>query len=97
MMTVTKEAPATANPAKVGRSQIELASQFAALPEDALATTQQAAAFLSRSIPAMERDRQHGEGVPFVRIGRSIRYQKSIVLAYVQQNLRWSTSQGGAA
>jgi hypothetical protein len=76
---------------------IELANQFAALPIEALATTEQTAAFISRSVPAMERDRLTGDGIPYVRIGRLVRYQKSTVLAFVQQNMQRSTSQGGVA
>jgi predicted DNA-binding transcriptional regulator AlpA len=42
-----------------------------------LLTEPQAARYLTRSASSMRRDRKHGTGPIFVRIGRSIRYPKT--------------------
>lgn len=39
-----------------------------------LVTEKQAALYLARSVSSIRRDRRHGCGPVFVRIGRSIRY-----------------------
>ncbi len=73
----------------------DLAHEFAALPKDGLATTAQTAAFLNCSESKLERDRWAGGGVPFIKLNRAIRYQKSVVLAYLDQASRVSTSDMG--
>lgn len=69
-----------------------LSHQFASLPDGGLATTSQTAAFLNCSESKLERDRLVGDGIPFVRLGRSVRYQKSVVISHVVDAARVSTS-----
>ena len=76
--------------------RVDLAHQFAALPDDGLANTAQTAAFLNCSEGKLERDRWAGCGIPFVQLGRSIRYKKSVVMAHVNAAIRVSTSAMGA-
>lgn len=75
--------------------RIALAQEFAALPDEGLATTGQTAAFLNCSDSKLERDRWVGDGIPFVQLGRAIRYQKSVVMAHVSGATRVSTSAAG--
>lgn len=42
------------------------------------------------------KDRIGPARIPFVKIGRSVRYRKSDVLAFIDANIRQSTSDGGA-
>jgi hypothetical protein len=44
------------------------------------------------SVRTLQAARVNGSGVPFVRIGRSVRYRMEDVLAYEQRRLRTSTS-----
>ena len=61
-----------------------------------LLTTKQAANFLSVSAAFLERDRWAGARIPFVKLGtRSIRYREEDLERYVQQQVRFSTSEEG--
>lgn len=44
------------------------------------------------SVKKLQKDRLTGEGIPFLRIGRSIRYRMSDVLAFEEANMMTSTS-----
>jgi len=58
-----------------------------------LLTQKETAKYLKRSVKSLERDRFVGGGIPFVRVGRLIRYRSSDVLKYLDENTRTSTSQ----
>jgi predicted DNA-binding transcriptional regulator AlpA len=45
-----------------------------------------------RAIPTLQKDRLQGSGPPFVKIGRHVRYQASVVQAWLDKNTRQSTS-----
>lgn len=62
------------------------------LPE--VMTTKQLAALLSVGTAKLDEDRYLNRGIPYVRIGRSIRYLKADVLKFFEDN-RIRT--GGAA
>jgi excisionase family DNA binding protein len=64
-----------------------------------LLTTQDAAAYLTVSKAFLERDRWAGARVPFVKIGsRAVRYRVSDLEAYIESQVRLSTShQGGVS
>lgn len=47
-----------------------------------------------RAVPTLQKDRLRGEGFPFVKIGRHVRYQPSVVQAWLDANTRASTSGG---
>ena len=62
--------------------------------EDILLDEKQLAARWGLASPKkLQADRCSGNGCPFVRIGRAIRYQLSSIVAYEQANLRNSTSE----
>jgi predicted DNA-binding transcriptional regulator AlpA len=58
-----------------------------------LLTTKQAATYLCVSAAFLERDRWAGARIPFRRIGtRAVRYRLSDLETYVDQQIRYSTS-----
>jgi hypothetical protein len=48
-----------------------------------------------RSVKTVRNDRVRGTGVPFVRIGRSVRYRLSDIVRYEAERLCTSTSSNG--
>jgi len=58
--------------------------------------TQQAAAHLQISPSTLNKRRVFGDGPPFVKIGKSVRYRRSDLDAWTATRLRKSTSDGGA-
>ena len=49
------------------------------------------------STATLERDRWNGNGIPFIKIGRAVRYRKSDALAWVGKSpIQTSTSQAVA-
>lgn len=61
-----------------------------------LLTTKQAENFLSVSAAFLERDRWAGARIPFIKLGtRSIRYREEDLERYIQQQVRFSTSEEG--
>jgi hypothetical protein len=54
-----------------------------------------AAAFLGWSIHTLQRRRRTGSPIPFVKIGRSVRYDVDALEAYVRQQTFTSTAQYG--
>ena len=61
-----------------------------------LLTTKQAANFLTVSAAFLERDRWAGARIPFIKLGtRSIRYREEDLESYIQQQVRFSTSEEG--
>jgi hypothetical protein len=74
------------------KTRIELAAEFVALALESLATTAQTAAYLNCSEALLERRRWDGTGIPYLKIGRAVRYRKSDVLAYLEGKSRTSTT-----
>lgn len=63
----------------------------------ALLTTPQAANYLGVSKAFLERDRWAGARIPFIKLGtRSIRYRLDDLEAYIQKQVRLSTSESAA-
>ena len=61
---------------------------------NALLTTKDAAQFLGVSRAFLERDRWAGARIPFVRVGsRAVRYRQGDLDAYIEKQLRISTSE----
>lgn len=54
-----------------------------------------AAAYLGCSIHKLQRDRRIGSPVPFIKIGRSVRYDIDDLEKYIQQQTFTSTSAYG--
>jgi len=65
---------------------------------DVLLTTQEAAAILKSSSRTLEGWRVSGMvEIPFLKIGRSVRYRRLDILAVAEKNLRRTTSDPGTA
>jgi len=63
-----------------------------------LLTTREAATLLGVSKAFLERDRWAGARIPFIKVGsRSVRYRPSDLDAYLEANVRYSTSDTGPA
>ena len=59
-----------------------------------LLTTAEAATYLSMSKAFLERDRWAGARIPFIKMGsRAVRYRKSDLDAYIDKQVRTSTSE----
>lgn len=62
-----------------------------------LLSTTLAAKYLSVSNAFLERDRWAGARIPFIKIGsRAVRYRLSDLNAYIEQQVRHSTSEDSA-
>lgn len=70
-----------------------LLTEFLNLPADALTDQNHVAAYLDCSSGKLERDRWAGTGLPYLKIGRSVRYRKADVLAFVERSRRISTTE----
>ncbi|MFK5913042.1 MAG: helix-turn-helix domain-containing protein [Woeseiaceae bacterium] len=61
-----------------------------------LLTTAEAATYISMSKAFLERDRWAGARIPFIKMGsRAVRYRKSDLGAYIDKQVRISTSDNG--
>jgi predicted DNA-binding transcriptional regulator AlpA len=49
---------------------------------------------IGRSVPTLQKDRLCGNGPPFIKIGRLVRYRPSAVQAWLDERIRQSTSEG---
>jgi excisionase family DNA binding protein len=62
-----------------------------------LLTTKTAANYLGVSAAFLERDRWAGARIPFIKLGsRSIRYRQQDLDNYIEQQVRYSTSEESA-
>lgn len=64
-------------------------------PINVFLTETQLAERHQRSIKTLQNLRVTGEGIPFIKIGRSVRYRLCDLLEWEQKNLRSSTSDIG--
>jgi excisionase family DNA binding protein len=65
--------------------------------QDQLLTETEAAALLRQKVKTMRNLRVTGGGVPFVKLGRSVRYRMSDLQAYIASNVRKSTAEAKAS
>lgn len=49
---------------------------------------QDTANYLGVSVKKLERDRWAGEGIPYVKVGRAVRYRAADVVAFLDRNLQ---------
>lgn len=79
----------------------ESISRFANVPHnsaahDKLLSEKEVAKLINMSLSFLQHDRQRGGGIPYVKIGNSVRYRRTDVDAYIAGNSRRHTSdQGG--
>ena len=60
-----------------------------------LLTTQQLSEVTGKSPRSHEKERVEGRGIPFIKMGRSVRYDPQDVQEYLRQRRRTSTSDPG--
>jgi predicted DNA-binding transcriptional regulator AlpA len=58
-----------------------------------LLTAREAADFLRVSVSWLAKARMRGDGPPFVKVGRSIRYSQAVLVQWLKHQLRSSTSE----
>lgn len=68
------------------KSRIELLKEFESAPDAALFRQETVCALIDCSASTLERDRWVGGGIPFLKIGGSVRYRKSDILAYLAES-----------
>lgn len=66
--------------------RLVLINEFESAPDSALFSQMTIAAVRQCSIATIERDRWAGTGVPFIKIGRLVRYRKSVVRAWLENH-----------
>lgn len=54
---------------------------------------ERAAQHMLRAVSSLQKDRLRGDGCPYIKIGRLVRYRPEDVRAYVASNLVRSTSE----
>lgn len=54
--------------------------------DEPLWTTKQTAEFLGQSESTLEQDRYKGRGVPYVKLGKTVRYRPTDVRKYIEQH-----------
>lgn len=67
-------------------SRVSLIKEFALAPEVALFSQVTVAAIRDCSLATIERDRWAGTGIPFVKIGRAVRYRKADICAWLEMH-----------
>ena len=61
-------------------------------PTEALWNEDQVSRFTGESVKTLQNRRVKGNGIPFVKLGRLVRYRPSDVQTHVDANVRQSTS-----
>jgi hypothetical protein len=76
--------------------RLTLINEFESAPESTLFDQTTLAAVLDCSTQLLERNRWAGQGVPYIKIGRTVRYRKQDILHFLlQQKIYYSTSDTG--
>jgi hypothetical protein len=68
------------------KTRLTLLNEFNDAPPDALFPSTTVAAIRACTVGNIERERWQGKGIPFRRIGGSIRYCKQDILAWLSQH-----------
>lgn len=74
-------------------SRLQLINEFESAPESTLFNQNTLAAVLDCSVQLLERNRWAGLGVPYLKIGRTVRYRKLDILNYLQQQCTYNVLQ----
>ena len=74
-------------------TKVEPLSEKAILVLPVLLTPKEAAHRLKLSVSWLAKARMRGDGPPYIRIGRAIRYSEPALLQWMESNTRTSTSQ----
>lgn len=68
------------------KTRLELLEEFEAAPLTTLFAQETLCAIFACSPGKAERDRWAGEGVPFLKIGHTVRYRKNDILTYLRKH-----------
>lgn len=66
------------------KNRLDLLTEFYAAPAESLFNQETLCAVIDCSKALVERNRWAGLGVPFLKIGSSVRYRKSDILSYLE-------------
>ncbi|MCD6040115.1 MAG: hypothetical protein K0S27_1515 [Gammaproteobacteria bacterium] len=69
---------------KIKLSRLDLITEYEHAPDSALFAQETIAALLDCSLATIERDRWLGNGIPFIKIGRMVRYKKSDISLWLE-------------
>jgi hypothetical protein len=64
------------------------------IPLEHLLTEIEVSHLLGRAFTILQKDRLHGDGPPYIKLGRLVRYSPSTVQKYIDERTRQSTSEG---
>lgn len=67
-------------------SRLDLITEYERAPDSALFTQETIAAILNCSLATIERDRWIGAGIPFIKIGRMVRYRKNDICLWLEEH-----------
>lgn len=68
-------------------SRIDLIKEFELAPDWVLFSQETVAAIRDCSLATLERDSWIGNGIPFIKMGRLVRYRKSDIRAWLDQHI----------
>ena len=60
-----------------------------------LLTERQAAEITGKAVSTLQKERVSGAGIPYVKLGRTVRYRLCDIRAHISKNVRHSTSHRG--
>lgn len=72
---------------KSKQSRINLIKEYELAPAWALFSQDTVAAIRDCSLATLERDRWIGIGIPFIKLGRSVRYRKADIQAWLDNHI----------
>ena len=67
--------------------------QMTVLTDEHLFTAREAADFLRLSLSWLAKARMRGDGPPYVKLGRSVRYREGALVQWLKSRARLSTSE----
>jgi excisionase family DNA binding protein len=67
-------------------SRLDMINEYELAPNSALFSQETVAAILNCSLATIERDRWIGAGIPFVKIGRMVRYRKKDIHDWLEEH-----------
>jgi hypothetical protein len=62
-------------------------AEFESFPDSALISQQMLGAIRRRSVTTLQAERKRGAGVPYIKDGKSVRYRKADILAWIAQQV----------
>jgi excisionase family DNA binding protein len=77
---------------KIKLSCLELINQYEEAHSSTLFSQETVAAILDCSMATLERDRWIGNGIPFIKIGRLVRYRKTEIKTWLDQHVSFQST-----